>query len=518
MKWLCCFCFIVLNILNLEAQFSPTFFPKYEFRAVWVASVENIDWPSKKGLSVAEQKAEWKQLLQLYKQAGLNAVIMQIRPVADAFYPSSYEPWSEYLTGKQGKAPEPFYDPLQFMIEETHKQGMEFHAWLNPYRAVFNIYKSSISSTHITKQRPQWFLRYGDKLYFDPGNPEVISFLTNVVQDILVRYDVDGIHMDDYFYPYRIGAKEFPDYRSYALYGKGMSKDAWRRSNCDSIIARIHRVVLNVKPMVKFGISPFGVWRNADKDPDGSPTKAGQTNYDDLYADILLWLKEGWIDYVVPQLYWEIGHPLCDFETLLNWWGEHAYGKQVYIGHAFYRAGTTTAWRNRKELPNQINLVRANKNIHGSVFFSSKSLQENKNGWTDSLQYHYYKYPALIAPMNWVDTIVPQAPILKQYHIVSNQLYVQALKNDSAETEIVKYYAVYVSDNFSVLKNIAPYTIVVAGSTPLFTINIPLQELFPNATNCYIAITAIDKENNESELRSFLHCFKLNGDCVCQLE
>jgi uncharacterized lipoprotein YddW (UPF0748 family) len=215
---------------------------------------------------------------------------------------------ANFLSGIQGLAPYPYYDPLQFMIEETHKRNMEFHAWLNPYRAVFDINSSSISATHITRIHKDWFLTYGNKKYFNPGLPQVMSYVNNIVKDVLTRYDVDAIHMDDYFYPYRITGREFPDQSAFLKYGHGLSKDDWRRSNCDSIIKMIHETILDTKPMVKFGISPFGVWRNNNVDPEGSATQAGQTNYDDLYADILLWLREGWIDYVAPQLYWEIGH------------------------------------------------------------------------------------------------------------------------------------------------------------------------------------------------------------------
>ena len=272
---------------------------KPEFRGVWVATVENIDWPSSKNLSTEQQKAEFIALLDMHKANGINAMVVQIRPSTDAFYPSPYEPWSEYLTGKQGMPPSPYYDPLQFMITETHKRNMEFHAWMNPYRANFNIYKSSISATHITRLYPNWFLTYGDKKYFDPGNKEVQQYVTNVVKDVVSRYDIDAVHFDDYFYPYRISGKEFPDNANYIKYGNGMDKDDWRRSNTDSIIVMLSRAIKKENPKCQFGISPFGVWRNADKDSiNGSNTKAGQTNYDDLYADILLWLKNDWIDYV----------------------------------------------------------------------------------------------------------------------------------------------------------------------------------------------------------------------------
>ena len=252
----------------------------------------------------------------------MNAVIVQIRPSADAFYASNLEPWSEFLTGRQGTPPSPYYDPLKFMIDETHKRGMEFHAWINPYRAVFNLI-SPLDPNHITKKHPEWFVKYGDRKYFNPGLPQVMQYLTNVVKDIITRYDIDGIHMDDYFYPYKIPGKAFPDYQTWLQYGNGLSIDDWRRSNCDSVIKMIHDVVLDWKPLIKFGISPFGVWRNSSVDATGSSTHAGQTCYDDLYADILLWLKQGWIDYVAPQLYWEIGNRLCDYETLLNWWSSN---------------------------------------------------------------------------------------------------------------------------------------------------------------------------------------------------
>ena len=279
-----------------------------------------------KNLSVVEQKASFIRLLDLHQSNGMNAIVMQIRPTGDAFYPSQYEPWSEYLTGKQGLPPNPYYDPLEFMIMETHKRGMEFHAWLNPYRAVFNVFKSSVAPSHITKIHPEWFVIYGDKKYFNPGLPEVRKHTVRVVKDLLNRYDIDAIHMDDYFYPYRIAGKEFPDQKTYEKFGAGLSKDNWRRSNCDSIIVDINTVIKQTNPRVKFGISPFGVWRNKSQDPMGSNTKAGQTNYDDLYADILLWLSKGWIDYVTPQLYWERGHSLADYDVLLKWWNENGYG------------------------------------------------------------------------------------------------------------------------------------------------------------------------------------------------
>lgn len=373
-----------------------------EFRAVWIASVDNIDWPRKGMVNSDQQKADFIRQLDLHKKNGMNAVIVQIRPAADAFYPSPYEPWSEWLTGKQGRPPSPYYDPLKFMIDESHKRGMEFHAWCNPYRADFNIGSSSIAPTHVTRVHPNWFITYGNKKYFDPANKEAQQFVVKVIADIVARYNVDAIHMDDYFYPYRIPGKEFPDEAAYKRSGSKLSKDDWRRSHVDSVIKKLNAAIKKEKPWVKFGISPFSVWRNKDKDPRGSDSQAGQTNYDDLFADILLWLKEKWIDYVAPQLYLEIGHDKIDYAKLLDWWSKNAYGRHLYIGHGIYRAGTNAAWKRTNEIPDQINLLRKYPNVHGSIFYSSKSFDKNPNGWNDSLRNHYYKQPAAIPVMEWL--------------------------------------------------------------------------------------------------------------------
>lgn len=377
--------------------------PEYEFRGVWIATVDNIDWPPKGVTNPAQQKADFIQQLDLHQRNGINAVIVQIRPAADAFYASPYEPWSQWLTGTQGKPTFPFYDPLVFMIEEAHKRGMEFHAWLNPYRANFNIRTASISPDHITRKHPEWFLTYGDKKYFDPANKLGQEFVVNVVKDIVKRYDIDAIHMDDYFYPYRIPGKEFPDAASYRKSGSPLSKDDWRRANVDSIIEKISVAIKAGKPFCKFGISPFSVWRNLSQDPEGSDTKAGVTNYDDLYADILLWLKNGWIDYVAPQLYLEIGHDKIPFETMVDWWSKHNYGKHVYIGHGIYRVNErSAAWKRPAELPNQIKLVREYPELKGSIFYNSSAFERNPNGWNDSLRNNYYKEPAKIPVMEWL--------------------------------------------------------------------------------------------------------------------
>ncbi len=477
--------------------------PKYEFRGVWIATVENIDWPSKRDLTTEEQKQEFINILDMHKRNGMNAVVVQIRPVADAFYPSQLEPWSEYLTGQQGKPPYPYYDPLEFMINETHKRGMEFHAWLNPYRAVFSIAKSSIAPDHITKIHPEWFLDYGGKRYFDPGNKDAQKFVESVVQDVVRRYDVDAIHFDDYFYPYRIPGKEFPDWKSFQKYGNGMSRDEWRRSNVDSIIVMLSRIIKQEKPYCQFGISPFGVWRNIDKDPDGSNTKAGQTNYDDLYADILLWLKKGWIDYVTPQLYWEMGHRIVAFEVLTDWWANHTFGRNLYIGQGIYRSKEprSYAWHNRNELPNQIKRLREFPEIQGSIYFSSKTFASNPNGWNDSLRNNYYKYPAICPPMPWIDNAKPQAPemiIASGQPVGSDNKIALYLRQDTAN-ELINRYVIYQFDdvndqNLADPRNI--HEIIVTGHD-FYTFD--LNQLPATQKSVAIAVTALTRTNNESE-------------------
>jgi uncharacterized lipoprotein YddW (UPF0748 family) len=386
-----CTRFLILGIFLLPVIVTAQ--NKPEFRGVWVATVDNIDWPSNKNLSSDSQKVEFIKLLDMHKANGMNAMIVQVRPATDAFYPSPYEPWSEWLTGKQGQPPVPYYDPLEFMLSETHKRGMEFHAWMNPYRAEFAIGKSSLSPTHITRLHPDWFLAYGEKRYFDPGNKEAQQYVTNLVTDVVKRYKIDAIHFDDYFYPYRITGIEFPDELSYKKYGNGLSKDDWRRSNVDSIILMLSKAIKKENSQCQFGISPFGVWRNIDKDPDGSNTRAGQTNYDDLYANIVLWLKNNWIDYVAPQIYWEFEQKNAPYQAVLDWWSTHSYGKNCYIGLGIYKAGSNAAWKDKTQLPRQIEALRNTPNIQGMIFFSSKSFNKNPNGWNDSLRLNYFAVP-----------------------------------------------------------------------------------------------------------------------------
>ncbi len=379
--------------------------PIREFRAAWIATIGNIDWPSKQGLDASIQQQEFITIIDRLKANNMNAVIVQIRPSADALYNSPYENWSRYLSGKQGIAPSPYYDPLAFMIEECHKRCIEFHAWFNPYRALVDANKNPNTMEHVTKQHPDWFVNYGGKKYFDPGLPEVRAYFTKIVMDVVKRYDIDAVHFDDYFYPYRIGKIEFPDFGSYAKYGRDFPvKDDWRRDNVNRLIESLSKAIKKEKPYVKFGISPFGVWRNAKKDPEGSQTNGGQTNYDDLFADVILWQKKGWIDYLLPQLYWEIGHRAVDYNTLLSWWAAHSYNRHMYIGHGVYKLGVDTkpCWHSLDEITSQINALRQNNNVHGSAFYSGNAFQKDKYGLNSKMRSEWYPTPALLPVMSWM--------------------------------------------------------------------------------------------------------------------
>ncbi|MBI5915702.1 MAG: family 10 glycosylhydrolase [Bacteroidetes bacterium] len=407
-----CFSIICLTDL-LHAQGIA---PKREFRGAWVATVANIDFPSVQGLSKERFMDEWVQTVDLLEAAGFNAVLAQVRPAGDAFYRSKISPWSKYLTGKQGVALDPEFDPLTFMVEEAHLRNLEFHAWLNPYRASMDTSTVTLAGTHPYKHHPEWFMRYGGKLYFNPALPEVRNYITEVVTEIVMDYDVDGIHFDDYFYPYPAAGELLPDSLDFAKFGFGFGNiEDWRRHNVDMMVGQVSQAVKLSAQGVKFGVSPFGVWRNVSKDPKlGSPTRAGINTYDDLYADVRGWLEKGWIDYVAPQLYWHIGFPVADYELLLKWWKDNSFGRNVYAGQAGYKIGNNAepAWNGPNEIPKQIRLNRATPGIDGSIFYNLSSLRKNPFGVTDSLRNHYYSTPALLPELAYMNLPVPAAPVL----------------------------------------------------------------------------------------------------------
>ncbi len=403
----------ILLFLGLFTFQSHAYSPKYEFRAAWVATVNNIDWPSSPGLSINQQKQEAVNMLDMLQRNGINAVIFQGRPAGDAFYRSKLEPWSRYLTGTQGQ--DPGYDPLAFWIEECHKRNMEFHLWCNPYRVAQHS-NEPLAASHIAFKHPEWIINYGDKLYFNPGLPETRAFIVEVIKDVVKRYDIDAIHFDDYFYPYPISGLAFPDLQTYYQHPGKFRPDQladWRRYNVDEAIRMLSKAIKKTKPWVKFGISPFGVWRNLADDPRGSMTMAGATNYDHLYADILKWQQNGWIDYVLPQLYWQIGHPSVNFELLCHWWSQNRFNRDLYIGQAVYKAERNSEvpeWRQADQLTRQIRIMRQIEGIKGGALYSAKHLQRDLMGFQDSLQLNLYHYPAIVPPMKWIDSKAPDKP------------------------------------------------------------------------------------------------------------
>jgi len=384
--------------------------PKREFRGVWIATVVNLDWPQNAKGTAESQKRDLVNQLNLHQQTGINAIMFQVRPAADAFYAKSREPWSKYLTGKQGLAPD--YDPLDFAVSEVHKRGMELHAWFNPYRATFDGRFALIAPDHITRTKPEWFFIYEGIKLFNPGIPEVREYIVQVILDVVKNYDVDGIHMDDYFYPYPAKGQTINDADAFKEYG-GEFEDVrdWRRANVDTLIKMLGDSIHKYKPSMKFGISPFGIWANVRQNPEGSETAGGSSYYEN-FADTRKWMQEGWIDYINPQIYWHIGNRVAAFDKLLNWWSNNTYNRHLYIGQAPYRfyEVRSPAFKNPSEIPNQIRLLRANPRVQGSVYFRSQSLIANANHLSDSLKTDFYRYPALPPQMLWLDSIPPNVP------------------------------------------------------------------------------------------------------------
>ncbi|MEX0315090.1 MAG: glycoside hydrolase family 10 protein [Allomuricauda sp.] len=371
--------------------------PQTEFRGVWIATVVNIDWPKNANDDSEKQQKDFIEILDFYQDLNFNAAIVQIRTAGDAFYESDLAPWSKYLTGTEGKAPENFKNPLKWMIEETHKRGIEFHAWLNPYRATFDLDTLALSSEHDFYQYPDWMLKYGKKYYYNPGLPEVQQKLTEVIEEIVANYDVDAIHFDDYFYPYKIKDEVFNDSLAFQTYGlQNQSLEDWRRSNVDSLVKKAHLAIKKTKPWVQFGISPFGVWKNKSTDLKGSDTRAGQTTYEDLYADPLLWMEKGWLDYLVPQAYWSMEYPPASHRLITQWWSKNAKNTNLYIGNGTYKIKNNAdkAWKRKSEIPKQLSLARSTPEITGNVFFSAKSLIGQHEKVTNRLKRKFYTYPS----------------------------------------------------------------------------------------------------------------------------
>lgn len=471
------------------------YYPKREFRGVWVATVNNIDWPSRWGMTAQEQKNEFIELLDFHQRTGINAVIVQVRAMADAIYPSNLSPWAKSLTGKAGKAPTPFYDPLAFMIEEAHKRNMEFHAWLNPFRVATSSQK--MTSNHVSKEHPEWILTYGSLRMLNPGLPKVREYLVEVIQELITNYDIDGIHFDDYFYPYPEPSLKLNDYYTYKKYkGDAISRRDWRRRNINKFIKAVHNLIVDKKPMVKFGISPFGVWRNEKESPEGSPTKSGYTCYDHLYADVRLWLQAGWLDYIAPQIYQSTKHKTIPYKPLVEWWSENTFGKHLYIGHAAYRVGKAVGWKDRKELPKQ---VRFNRKVEteGSIMYNSSSLMYNREHLTDSLRDDLFYVPALMPTMPWIDNVKPLPPVSVLKNMTEKGLELTWNTPQQAEDgDLPNYYVIYSTsaDKSPNINNAVDILAIVPSTQKSYT-----DSEAKNIDDYKYLITSLDRLHNESE-------------------
>jgi len=383
--------------------------PPREFRGAWITEIAtNADWPSKPGLTVKEQKDELIALLDRAVQLHLNAIILQVRPECDAMYASPIEPWSEYLTGAMGRPPQPFYDPLAFAVEECHQRGLELHAWFNPFRALLAETRSPVAGNHISRTHPEFTRKYGDLLWLDPGDPLVRQYVLSVVMDVVKRYDVDGVQFDDYFYPYPEKdpaghALDFPDYATWKKYGQGLDRDDWRRQNINLFIQSIYQNIKAAKPAVKFGVSPFGIWR------PGFPKQIkGLDAYANLYADTRKWLAEGWLDYFSPQLYWPIDDPPHSFPVLMQWWrGQNVKGRNLWPGLGAVNVGEK--WK-AVEIARQIQAIRAQSDDGGEIFYHLRSVLDNQ-ALASSIRAEYAQ-PALVPASPWLDAATPDKPVL----------------------------------------------------------------------------------------------------------
>lgn len=361
---------VLVGLLGTAGVAAPS---STAMRGVWIASVANTDWPSRQGLSAEQQRSEYRAMLDRAVANRMNAVFVQVRPTADAFWPSPLEPWSHWLTGQQGR--DPGYDPMRFLVDEAHQRGLEFHAWFNPYRVSMTDDPNSLVPTHPARIHPEWTFSYGGKLYYDPGVPQVRRFVTDAIMDAVSRYDVDGVHLDDYFYPYPVDGQRIPDERTFAAHGKGFDNiDDWRRDNVNDLISGLDERVHAVRPRAEFGVSPFGIWRNASSDPAGSDTN-GMESYSSIFADTRRWVREGWVDYVAPQVYWQFGHPAADYGKVVPWWSRTVEGTDVklYIGQAAYKVGQPN-WTDPAELTNHLAFNAGQPNVEGDLYFSAKSL------------------------------------------------------------------------------------------------------------------------------------------------
>lgn len=475
-----------LLLISLMLAMVMTAQPKREFRGAWIQCVNG----QFRGIGTeAMQKTLSYQLDELQKD-GCNVIIFQVRPECDALYESKYEPWSYYLTGQQGVAPRPYWDPLAWMIEQSHKRGMELHAWINPYRAKTKVAHAN-ASNHVVSQHPERCFEYDGLTLLNPALKENRDYICQVVTDILERYDVDGLHIDDYFYPYPTPGIPIPDNAYFRANSQGFTDIGdWRRNNVNLFIEQLWATIRTVKPWVKFGVSPFGIYRNVKNDPNGSQTN-GLQNYDQLYADVLLWVKNGWVDYCVPQIYWEIGNKAADYAELMNWWNKHCTKTTLVIGEDIER----TAKFNQME--QKMNMHAELPNIKGTVLWYAKAAVDNVGNYGTQLRNVYWRYPALQPVMKHIDNKAPKKPRKVQVIDIEGQkvLFWTAPKGEGWKDAAAGYAIYRFGPGDKVDINDVTKLVTITNDTHY---ELPREEWGSKVT---YAVTALDRMQNESSYK-----------------
>lgn len=485
---LCCFLF-------LEIGFSQ-YAPKREFRGLWVCTAFNLDWPSSPKLSVEEKK---KELLSIFDRADslhLNVLFFQVRAAGDAFYNSDTEPWSHWLTGKQGRAPKHDFDPLKFAIEEAHKRQIELHAWFNLFRGVSHNRFAPPGNKHFAKRHKDWLYQMKSSLYVNPGNPKVRTYLTEVVKEVLMNYDIDGIHLDDYFYHEERGALKIEDKLEYETFNPhALPLEDWRRENINAIIKNVSDTIKRYKPYVKFSVSPIPVWRNIHKDPSGSDTQYALSSYDDQFADTKKWIEEGWIDYLIPQTYWGHTHHYVGFQKVTSWWENHAYNRVICVGLALYKVGTEEDgdWKDEKDFIAQIRRIRASERIKGIAFYRGKSLEVNPASVLDSIE-TLFNHPTLLPALIWKDSIPPHSPTNVTYKSSNDGITLNWQKaTPSEDGDTAHKYLIYRFEEGEVITLDRANSIISITDKTTYTD----KKALPGTTYFYL-ISALDRMENES--------------------
>lgn len=486
---------IIIVLLAMMAVICADAQKKREFRGAWIQCVNG----QFQGMSTQKMQQTLAYQLDELQQTGVNAIFFQVRPECDALYQSGIEPWSRFLTGRQGKAPSPYWDPLQWMIDQCHKRGMELHAWINPFRAKTKG-TVELASNHVAVKNPEKVFEYDGLLILNPGLPENRKYICDVVADIVKRYDIDGLHIDDYFYPYPSAGHVIPDVALFKSTSNGFSSIGdWRRHNVNLYMQMMQETIKSIKPWVKFGVSPFGIYRNKKNSDIGSNTN-GLQNYDDLYADILMWVNNGWVDYTVPQIYWQIGHSAADYTTLIKWWNQYAAGRPLFIGEDVERTVKYADPNNPNthQQAAKYELHRKMANVNGAVLWYAKAAVDNVGNYSTMLRNHFWKYPALQPSMPFIDGKAP-GKVKKLKPIWMEDGYVlfwTAPKGNNWNDMAVKYVVYRFNKGEKV--NIADASKIVAITTNTFY-KLPYND---GKTKYKYVVTALDRMQNESKAKS----------------